>query len=503
MSVARLSEPGHARPAPFFDQGIFLLHLNRGKLEFRRGNYEDARREFEDAQRLRPHDSEVRSNLAFTFFHLGLYAEAERLTRTLVEVNPTSVPLLFNLGLILLRAGEPAQAREALEKVLELAPDHRKAHLTLGLALQRLGDVDAARQHLRQAGADRNPGGGDDDTVSRTARRAAAVRVAEAAEAPPVKPESFDVRGEGPNIDTAPVTVSSRQETAAAAGAPAPEAALREPSPNGPQTGRVSIPAEPVPSAPVAAGASTEGRADEAPRSATAIPPVETTDSRWRAKTQPAIRLSDYLPGTAGAEDRQSPELASRAPGAARAATPFAVAAGGFLESNTKDGLLARRGVLTGRRGAPALTAETTLTGALSKLLVKASGAGTLLLVEKGRTPLIQELAGEFLSVDPARLLAFEESLSYREDPAFEFRKQIPLPFLKLYGEGAVALAVSSPPARFEVEPGSPLSLSASSVVAYAGDIVPELMEGFDPLSELGGGPMFRFSGSGYVLAEG
>ncbi len=146
----RASEP--TRSAPFFDHGLFLLHLNRGKEDLRRGLHDDARREFEEARRYRANDPEVLSNLALAMFHLGQLEEAERITRGLLGSHADSVPLLFNLGLILFKGGR-REAREPLERVLALAPGHRKAHLTLGLILQREGRLEEAKRHFAAAGS--------------------------------------------------------------------------------------------------------------------------------------------------------------------------------------------------------------------------------------------------------------------------------------------------------------------------------------------------------------
>ena len=106
MAATRGSETTRAfRPAPFFDHGLFLLHLNRGKEEMARGYHETARREFEEARRLRPRDPEVLLNLSITLFHLGQFDEAETMTRDLLTEHAESVPLLFNLGLILFKSG--------------------------------------------------------------------------------------------------------------------------------------------------------------------------------------------------------------------------------------------------------------------------------------------------------------------------------------------------------------------------------------------------------------
>ncbi len=130
-----------------------------------------------------------------------------------------------------------------------------------------------------------------------------------------------------------------------------------------------------------------------------------------------------------------------------------------------------------------------------------ARGPGTLLLLARGRVPRLRALAEEFVSVEPGRLLAFEASLAYREDPAFEFRRTV-TPFLKLFGTGHVALAVVSEPARFEVSEGEPLTIAARAVVAFGGDLAPDLLEEADAMAELGAGPVLRFSGTGYVLAD-
>ena len=185
----RASEP--TRSAPFFDHGLFLLHLNRGKEDLRKGLHDDARREFEEARRFRANDPEVLSNLALAMFHLGHLEEAERITRGLLVSHADSVPLLFNLGLILFKAGR-SEAREPLERVLALAPGHRKAHLTVGLILQREGRLDEATKHFAAAGSEKKVEVDGDDTITRTARAAASGRTAPGTPAPSVKPESFD-----------------------------------------------------------------------------------------------------------------------------------------------------------------------------------------------------------------------------------------------------------------------------------------------------------------------
>lgn len=455
------------RPAPPFDQGLFLLSLNRGKEHLRRGKYDEARRDFEAAHRLRPADPDVVSNLSFALFHLGHFDEAERMTRELLATHPESVPLLFNLGLILLKSGRQGEAKTTLVRVLELAPGHRKAHLTLGLILQRMGDAADARYHLRMAGATVREGADGDDTVARTARQATAEKLPPP-HAVPVKPEVFHI------------------------GAPSEAAAQRE-ALEPPQD-------EKKPS-------EEQAEAEEAQKAEEAL--VTTAPVAALLLEPPAVAAVETAPVPLEPAPEPGPGLAlvgveKPAPTflPVEAAIPFSLRSGGFLSADCRNGIYVRRGVLTGRSGSPAVETEARLTGSLAHLLARASGVASLLLVDRGRRPFVVHLQGEFLSVDPGRLLAFEACLAFREDPAFEFRRQIARPFLKLFGSGAVALSVTAEPERLSVTDVQPLTISVAAVLGYGGNVTPELLEERDPLAELGGGPVLRFVGSGYVLAE-
>jgi hypothetical protein len=421
---SRASEP--TRNAPFFDQGLFLLHLNRGKDDLRKGLHDDARREFEEARRYRPNDPEVCSNLALATFHLGHLEEAERITRGLLVSHADSVPLLFNLGLILFKAGRP-EAREPLERVLALAPGHRKAHLTVGLILQREGRLDEANRHFAAAGSDRKVETDGDDTITRTARAAVQGRSAPGGLAPTVKPETF---GDAP-----------------ASGGPStqPIAPVLEP----PGREELPPPVEPLPAPPAAR---------PAPPPRAAPPPTPPT--------------------------------------------AFVARPGGLVAADVRGGVLVRRTALTGRTGVAELTPDDSLSGALARYFVRASGTGGVLLLDPRRGVHLVHLRNEFLSADPARLFGFDAGLTWREDPAFEFRRQIALPFLKLFGTGCVAFSTAADPVRLEVAPDTPLTLSSRSLLAYGGDVAVDLVEDADPLADLGGGPVLSVSGSGYVLIE-
>lgn len=410
----RPGEPAQGRSAPFFDQGIYLLHLNRGKEELRLGHYEEARRELEDARRIRAQEPEVLANLAFALFHLGQFGEAEAVTRRVLSSFPSSVPLLFNLGLILFKAGRFAEAREPMERVLQVAPDHRKAHLTLGLVLQKLGKGEEAQVHFRGAGSDRAAGGDGDDTLTRLAKAAVAVPAG---------------ASDGPGSETGPV-----------------------------------------------------------------VRPEPLCD------TNPALRRFEPPVGRESAT--VVPPEAPRAAAAEPVGGPFHLGAGGLLSASTASGLVVRQDAIAGRRGFPSLEPETALTGSLERLFLRARGEGTLLLAQKGRQPSLLEPPGDFFSVDPDRVLAFDGALEYREDPAFEFRPSGARPFVKLLGKGAVAVAVVSEAMRVPVSPAQPLVIAAESVVAYSGALEAESVPAGARYAELGDRPLCRFTGNGTVFVD-
>src|SRR6184192_865220 len=141
--------------APPFDQGVFLLHYNRGREAFQEGRHGEARRELENAQRLRPDDSDVLNLLGLVYFKSNAFPEAEVIYRRLSNENPNVFILHSNLGLILFKQGKLEEAEHYLLRAIELRPNYAKSHLYLGLLYRMRRKLGLALEHLRFAGADK------------------------------------------------------------------------------------------------------------------------------------------------------------------------------------------------------------------------------------------------------------------------------------------------------------------------------------------------------------
>src|SRR3954464_15056610 len=138
-----------------FDQGVFLLHYNRGREAFHEGRYAEARRELENAQRLRPDDADVLNLLGLVYFKTNAFPEAEVIYRRLALENPNVFILHSNLGLILFKQGKLDESEQYLLRAIDLRPNYAKSHLYLGLLYRQRRKYGLAIEHLRFAGADK------------------------------------------------------------------------------------------------------------------------------------------------------------------------------------------------------------------------------------------------------------------------------------------------------------------------------------------------------------
>ncbi len=139
-------------PTPF-DQGLFLVHLNRGMENFERRNFTIAERELEAARRMRPADQRVLNLLGLVYFKREKYDESAGIYRRLIDGNPDSYILHFNHGLICFKLGSLDQAEAAFLKALDLKPDNQKINFYLGNIYEKKGQHYNAIFQYRKAGA--------------------------------------------------------------------------------------------------------------------------------------------------------------------------------------------------------------------------------------------------------------------------------------------------------------------------------------------------------------
>jgi len=415
--------------APPFDQGVFLLHYNRGREAFQEGRYAEARRELESAQRLRPDDSDVLNLLGLVYFKTNAFPEAEVIYRRLSSENPNVFILHSNLGLILFKQGKLDEAEHYLSRAIELRPNYAKSHLYLGLLYRQKRKYGLALEHLKFAGADKM------------------VREVEAEMTPP-KPERTTQK----------------------------MVALKEPLP----TPTATIPGK-IP----------------APQPAPPAPPPDTAHTAAR-------KLQEAVDEPAHIEEKRIDLGARKIEGASRT---FALHENGFLEINFARSVHVKRGTVSSYSGNLKFVAESGLLGTTAQTLVKATGAGKIFVYEKGRKTFLLDLNDEFIYVEGHNLLALEDTLTYRVEPIYDSSYQRKIDTVKIFGKGSLAISTSIEPLTLRVTREYPLSISSSALVAWTGNLIPQVMDDQTLANVMietadDSGFKIRFEGDGVVVSE-
>lgn len=451
-------DPAAAPPAPF-DQGVFLLHYNRGREAFQEGRYAEARRELEQAQRLRRDDADVLNLLGLVYFKTNAFPEAEVIYRRLVNENPNVFILHSNLGLILFKQGKLDESERYLLRAIELRPNYAKSHLYLGLLYRQKRKYEPAIEHLKFAGADK------------------IVREVEAE----MKP-------------AAPAPASGALKPAAPP-AQAEVATVRQPIPK-------PKPVEPT---------TQKIRAITAP-----ITPITTQEHLAEVRpmvTQPgsipspahtaARKLQDAVDETQLAEEKRI-NLERRIEGASKT---FSLHDNGFLEINFARSVHVKRGTVSSYSGNLKFVAESGLLGTTAQTLIKAVGHGRIFVYEKGRKTFLLDLNEEFIYVEGSNLLALEDTLTYRVEPIYDAAYQRKIDTVKIFGKGSLAISTSIEPLTMRVTREYPLSISSNALVAWTGNLIPTVMDDksvdnvmIEAVDEAGF--KIRFEGDGVVVSE-
>jgi uncharacterized protein (AIM24 family) len=430
--------------APPFDQGVFLLHYNRGREAFQEARYAEARRELENAQRLRPDDADVLNLLGLVYFKTNAFPEAEVIYRRLAQENPNVFILHSNLGLILFKQGKLDESEQYLLRAIELRPNYAKSHLYLGLLYRQRRKFSAALEHLRFAGAEK------------------IVREVEA-----------EMRPQG-SVPAASPIQPIRRETKVITQKIVPLAPARtgEVKPLMTQPGRVPMPA---------------------------AAPVTMPDTALTA----ARKLQDAVDETQLAEEKRL-DLAHKIEGASKT---FTLHENGFLEINFGRSVHVKRGTVSSYSGNLKFVAESGLLGTTAQTLVKAVGQGKIFVYEKGRKTFLLDLNEEFIYVEGSNLLALEDTLTYRVEPIYDSTYQRKIDTVKIFGKGSLAISTHIEPLTLRVTREYPLSISSNALVAWTGNVIPAVMDDkslenvmIENVDEAGF--KIRFEGDGVVVSE-
>jgi Flp pilus assembly protein TadD/uncharacterized protein (AIM24 family) len=469
-------DPAPALTAPF-DQGVFLLHFNRGREAFQEGRYAEARKELEAAQKHRPDEADVLNLLGLVYFKTLAYPEAEVIYRRLTQDNPTVFTLHSNLGLILFKQGKMDEAEQYLLRAIELRPNYAKSRLYLGLLYRQRGKLVKALEHLRFAGADKL-----------------------------VREVELELRPPTPKPATVPTPASP----------PAPAPSLTSTQPMTPPV----VPPQPAPQKPAFSTnkvkavrvdpEDTQRQAQVRTQPAASLPPElqqtmrqEGPAATTNAGHTAARKLQDAVDETPLGDEKRI-DLQRRIEGASKT---FALHENGFLEINFAHNVHVKRGTVSSYSGNLKFTAETGLLGTTAQTLVKAVGQGKIFVYEKGRKTFLLDLNEEFIYVEGSNLLALEETLTYRVEPIYDAAYQKKIDTVKIFGKGSLAISTSIEPLTLRVTREYPLSISSKALVAWTGNLIPTVMDDqslADVMIESGedGGFKIRFEGEGVVVSE-
>jgi uncharacterized protein (AIM24 family) len=444
-----------------FDQGVFLLHYNRGREAFSESRYAEARRELENAQKLRPEDAEVLNLLGLVYFKTNAFPEAEVIYRRLTRENPNVFILHSNLGLILFKQGKLDDAEEFLLRSVELKPNYAKSHLYLGLLYRQRKKFNLALEHLKFAGADK---------LVREVEAEVKQVVSDpfAAATPPQRPKTFTTAklpAIKADIKTQPATTPKPKLD--------PEKTL--------VPGRTPTPL---------------------PGTMPTPPPIRAFVDSAAAHTA-ARKLQDAVDDTQAAEEKRI-TLDRKIEGASKT---FVLHENGFLEINFARSVHVKRGTVSSYSGNLKFIAESGLLGTTAQTLVKAVGQGKIFVYEKGRKTFLLDLNEEFIYVEGSNLLALEDTLTYRVEPIYDPAYQRKIDTVKIFGKGSLAISTSIEPLTLRVTREYPLSISSNALVAWTGNLIPTVMDDKslqDVMISTGdqSGFKIRFEGEGVVVSE-
>jgi uncharacterized protein (AIM24 family) len=480
-------------------QGLFLKHFNAGKEHYDAGRLKDAQNQLEEAYLLRPRDHKVLNLLGLTYFKQERYDKAEEVYRKLAAESPEAPTLFYNLGLISYKLSHLQEAEMAFLKALELAKENRKINFYLGSIYEKQRRFQDAIFQYRQAGASvmvRRM----QDRITPSAPRAGA-RDEETAEFPGAAEAGQASPAPPARARTEPFLLPPKVV------GPVSDVLLADGAPRGALT--------PTVAASAAAGHETRPPA----RRSTGVyvaPPLPPPTPRPPGVPSPDIVAFLATLPTSSAERTGTTAEARALSGGRRSggtgsmrAVPgpsdtFRLLQRNLLEASFSGKLYVKQGTLYSYSGNLTFWVKDKRPGAAPALVI-VTGTGKVLLTDKEREIDLVTLESEPITVDPGHLLACEESVTPRPERVGE-GDDAP-EFLVLEGRGTAAVSVGQRSIALAITRDMPVSVSASSVILWTGQLTSERVRD-SQLSEAlvapgGEAPrLVRLSGTGRVLVE-
>jgi tetratricopeptide (TPR) repeat protein len=441
-----------------FDQGLFLIHFNKGRDHYEARNYVEAERELEEAYLLRPREPRVLNLLGLAYFKQEKFVKAEEVYRKLVAESPEAHTLHYNLGLICFKLGRLEDAETSFLKALEISKENPKINFYLGSIYERMHRYADAIFQYRQAGANL--------MVRRVEDKIAATGS--------TLPPSPRARRKD---DTAELPAKAVQEGV--------RRKVDEALARSDQALFAAKQVQPLSSALLA---------DRAPAKLT-----DTARFRLREKTLPPV-----APAAPTETPKRTPTEQTE-PALRRGPEIFRFLDNNLMEIDFSGKVYIKQGTIYSYSGNLTFWVKERRTGGRPALVI-VTGTGKLILTDKDREITFMQVADEEIFVEPAHLLACEEALNPRYVP---LATEVPATpeVLALTGRGMVALSVASKPLPLAISPGLPVSVPAASVITWSGAVSPRLVDDpeiYEVMLPQGApsGSLLRLEGTGRVLVE-
>ena len=230
------------------------------------------------------------------------------------------------------------------------------------------------------------------------------------------------------------------------------------------------------------------------------VPTGRTTVERIETLVESAT--NELAPPFPEAPDRSRPI----AIGAPEARPLFKIRSEGGLEVASRGTVFVRKGCVAWYSGKIRFAPLPEFRNTSLERILRASGGGTLLVIDPGRRAYRRDLNGQTLFVEGSRLLALDHGLSFRIDAIHDFRRNRRVDVLRVQGRGSAIFSVGGPVLAHEVSADYPLSISSRDLVGWTGELVASVLD--DEFLEevmqpdVASPPKIRFEGEGTVLTE-